>query len=185
MFLGSTNCPVLRCRIHDCCCCPPSELLFVLPGLQLLPLLQFPFLFALLLPCPFYCPLLLISFQIWCWLCIYCCGWNGILYVACGTRLVMDWHIICACFICFCNCVLVAVNLDIVVWLLLNAEEKSCTNCSYTASASMVAVSIALPLKPYCPAVTAQVRLRYTYSFQKTVSSVHVLFFSGLACHFS
>ena len=73
--------------------------------------------------------------------------------------MVIAWHIICACCSWCCNCVLVAVNPDIIIWLLSNAEEKSCTDCSYDASTSVVAVSVAFSPKPYCPAVTAQVRL--------------------------
>ena len=80
---------------------------------------------------------------------------------------------------------LLAVNPDIVILLLSNAEKKSCTDCSCAAYASVVVVPIALPPKSDCLAVTEQVWLRFTYLFQKTVASVHVLFLSGLACHFS
>ena len=151
------NFPVARCCPHGRCCCPPPELLFVLPGSQLFPSfppllpVRLPFLFALLFPRPFSCPPPLLFFQLWCWICIYCFGWNGIWYVTSGTQLVMAWYIICACFSCCCNCVLVAVNPDIVFWLLLNADEKPCTKCSYAASASVVAVSVVLPPKPYFP----------------------------------
>ena len=181
------NFPVVICRLHGRCCFPPLELLFVLPGFQmfpplpLLPPLRFPFLFSLLLPRPFSCPSPLLFFQLWCWLCICCCGWNGIWYVAGGTRLFMACQIICACCSCCCNYVLVAVNPGIVVWLLSNAEEKSCTYCSYAASAYMVAVSVALPPKPYCPAVTAQVRSRFTSRSKKLL--LRSMFCFCLASH--
>ena len=171
MFLGSMNCPTVIWRLHGSCCCPPPELLFALPRLQLflslppLPPLRFPFLSAMLLPRPFTCPPPLLFFQLWCWFCICCCGWNGTWYVAGGTRLVIAWHIICACCSCCCNCVLVAFNPDIFIWLLSNAEENSFTYCSYAASASVVAVSVTLPPKPYFPAVTVHVRLRFTSLF--------------------